>query len=98
MIKKKFERKKKKKRKERKFEEDEKKQLSTWTTKYAKIISILKSKGGSVTFGVLFDETATTMDALSAVLNTAKKRGVVKKKNFQEKNFFYRLIMRAMIY
>jgi hypothetical protein len=41
------------------------------------IISILKQNGGSMTYGVLFEKTADIMDALSATLSTARKRGVV---------------------
>jgi len=44
-------------------------------TQIKKVIDIIKGNGGSITFGVLFKDTADKMDALSAVLHTAKKRG-----------------------
>jgi len=44
-------------------------------TQIKNVIDIIKCNGGSITFGVLFKDTADKMDALSAVLHTAKKRG-----------------------
>jgi len=41
------------------------------------IIDRLKKNGGSMAYGKLFTETQDQMDALSAVLHTAKKRGNV---------------------
>ncbi len=42
------------------------------------ILSMLKQNGGTMTYGDLFIKTQDTMDALSAILNAAQKRGVVK--------------------
>lgn len=41
------------------------------------IIALLKESGGTMTYGVMFEMTQDKFDALSAILHTAKKRGVV---------------------
>jgi hypothetical protein len=51
-----------------------------------RVISILKDHGGSITFTKLFDITANEFDALSAILSTGKKRGVVFYKYLLKKN------------
>jgi len=46
-------------------------------TQIKNIIDRIKKNGGSITYGKLFMDTQDQMDALSAVLHTAKKRGNV---------------------
>lgn len=41
------------------------------------IAQTIKANGGTITFGQLFQKMANTTDALSALLHTAKKRGMV---------------------
>jgi len=41
------------------------------------VLSMLKQNGGSMTYGDLFVKTQDSFDALSAILNAGKKRGVL---------------------
>lgn len=53
------------------------------------IIDILQQNGGSIKYGALFQQTSDKTDALSAILHTGKKRGVVRTKiHFFLQNFF----------